>query len=100
MMNAGMLAGILHQVDNKNAKQEYYLTDIVKIGRTMGLRAGVGLCDEADTIGVNSQAELSHAELIFQTNKRIEMMEMGIAMQAPQTSAANVYFGNRSRNSD
>ena len=25
----------------------------------MGLRAGVGLCDEADTIGVNSQAELS-----------------------------------------
>ena len=66
------------------------LTDIVKIGRTMGLNAGVGLCDEADTIGVNSQAELSHAELIFQTNKRIEMMEMGIAMQAPQTADTEI----------
>lgn len=88
MMNAGMLAGILPQIDNKNAKKEYYLTDIVRVGRKMGLRAGVGLCTQDEMIGVNSQSELAHADLIFQTQKRIEMMVAGVTLQLPQT----IYF--------
>ena len=88
MMNAGLLAGLLPQIDNKNAKGEYYLTDIVKLGRKMGLRAGIGLCSEDEVIGVNARTELSHAELIFQTQKRIEMMENGVTLLMPQT----VYF--------
>ncbi|MEM6602618.1 MAG: bifunctional UDP-N-acetylglucosamine diphosphorylase/glucosamine-1-phosphate N-acetyltransferase GlmU [Pseudomonadota bacterium] len=88
MVKAGILLGLLEQVDNKNAKEEYYLTDVVKIGRKMGLKVGVGLCHEDETIGVNAQAELAHAELIFQTHKRLEVMQMGVTLQMPQT----VYF--------
>lgn len=90
LIKKAYLAAILPQVKNNNAKGEYYLTDIVSIGREMGLKAGVGLCDHEEVMGVNSQAELSHLEMVFQTCKRLWAMENGVTLQMPQS----VYFAH------
>ncbi len=79
---------LLDQVDNKNAKQEYYLTDIVEIGRRQGLKAQAVACDEEDVLGVNSRVQLAEAEAVFQKRKRIEFMEKGVTLIDPDT----VYF--------
>ena len=47
------------QVGNQNAAGEYYLTDIVELARAAGHSAGVVLCPEAETLGINTRAELA-----------------------------------------
>ncbi len=72
-------------VGNDNATQEFYLTDIVEIARTQGLSAGVVRCDEAETLGINTRAQLAQAEAAFQTKMRAEAMEAGVTLTAPET---------------
>lgn len=88
LTKASQLPFLLAQIDNKNAKGEYYLTDIVKIGKAHGKKTYIGLCDETEVIGVNSRAELAHVDMIYQTHKRLEMMNAGVTLLLPQT----IYF--------
>jgi bifunctional UDP-N-acetylglucosamine pyrophosphorylase/glucosamine-1-phosphate N-acetyltransferase len=90
--NSGVLAadwsrllGLLDQVDNRNAKSEYYLTSVVGIARGEGLDVQVALADEAELAGVNSQAELAAVESQFQNRRRAELMADGVAMTAAPT---------------
>jgi bifunctional UDP-N-acetylglucosamine pyrophosphorylase/glucosamine-1-phosphate N-acetyltransferase len=105
--DARVLFHLLSMVKNENAKGEYYLTDIVALGRSSGFQTHVVIGEEADTLGVNSKVELAGAEAVFQQRKRIEMMEAGVTLIDPgsvyfsyDTQAApdvviepNVYFG-------
>lgn len=72
-------------VKNENASGEYYLTDIVALARDRGLSAGVVLCDEAETMGINTRAELAKAEAAFQARARAEALDLGITVTAPET---------------
>ena len=72
-------------VGNDNATQEFYLTDIVEIARSKGMSAGVVRCDEAETLGINTRAQLAQAEAAFQTRMRAEAMEAGVTLTAPET---------------
>ncbi len=72
-------------VGNDNAAGEYYLTDIVGLARSDGLSITAVTCDEAETMGVNSRAELAAAENVFQSRKRSEMLENGVTLTAPDT---------------
>lgn len=76
---------LCHTVGNANAAGEYYLTDIVALARAEGLSAGLVLCDEAETLGVNTRTELAAAEALFQTRARAEAMENGVTLTAPET---------------
>jgi bifunctional UDP-N-acetylglucosamine pyrophosphorylase/glucosamine-1-phosphate N-acetyltransferase len=78
----------LPQLTNKNAKQEYYLTDIVAIARAEGLACAMIEGDEDEVIGVNSRIELAVAEEIFQDRCRYRAMEEGVTLIDPST----VYF--------
>ncbi|MDB6454373.1 bifunctional UDP-N-acetylglucosamine diphosphorylase/glucosamine-1-phosphate N-acetyltransferase GlmU [Falsirhodobacter sp. 20TX0035] len=80
-----VLLDLVAAVGNDNASGEYYLTDIVQIARERGLTAGVVLCDEAETLGINTRAELSQAEAAFQTRARAEALENGVTLTAPET---------------
>ena len=80
-----MLFDLIDEVGNDNAAEEYYLPDIVGLGRARGLTATAVRCDEAETLGVNSRAELAAAEQAFQTRARARLMEDGVTMQAPDT---------------
>ena len=43
------------------------------------------ICDEAETLGVNSRADLARAEAAFQARARAEALEDGVTLAAPET---------------
>ena len=88
MASADALFDLIDAVGNDNAAGEYYLTDIVEIGRAMGMTATVVTCDEAETLGINSRSELVAAEATFQARARTEALDDGVTLLAPDT----VYF--------
>jgi bifunctional UDP-N-acetylglucosamine pyrophosphorylase/glucosamine-1-phosphate N-acetyltransferase len=83
--DAQVLLQLLGRVGTTNAAGEYYLTDVPALGVAEGLTATAILCPEAETLGINSRAELTAAEAAFQSARRAEMMETGVAMAAPDT---------------
>src|SRR5258706_8691969 len=83
--SAPVLFNLLSQVENDNAKGEYYLTDVVGLATEDALSVRVAFADESLVHGVNSQAELASVEVAFQTRRRGEMMAAGVTMTAPQT---------------
>lgn len=80
-----VLLGLVAALGNDNAAGEYYLTDIIGMARAQGLSAGVVLCDEAETMGINTRAELARAEGAFQARARAEALENGVTLTAPET---------------
>lgn len=102
LCNSGVIAAkssvlfdLIAAVGNDNASGEYYLTDIIGIARAKGLSATVVRCDEAETLGVNSRAELIAAEADFQARARTAAIEDGVTLLAPQTVffAYDTYLG-------
>ena len=93
--DAASLREILPQIGNDNAAGEYYLTDLIALARAQGLSAQVVTCDEAETLGINSRAELAAAEGLFQARMRAEAAENGVTLTAPDTVffALDTYIG-------
>jgi len=83
--DARQLFDLIAKVDNANAAGEYYLTDIVARANADGLSCATVTCDQAETLGINTRAELAEAEVAFQTRARREALEMGAALTAPDT---------------
>ena len=76
---------LLDAVRDDNAAGEYYLTDIVGVANARGLRAEVVVCEEAETMGVNSRLDLAAAEAAFQDAARLRVLEGGATLTAPST---------------
>lgn len=102
LCNSGVIAAdtatlfdLIAGVGNDNASGEYYLTDIVDIANARGLTCSVVTCDEAETLGINTRAELAAAEAQLQAHKRAEAMENGVTLVAPDTVffAADTFVG-------
>ncbi|MHA6263975.1 bifunctional UDP-N-acetylglucosamine diphosphorylase/glucosamine-1-phosphate N-acetyltransferase GlmU [Arenibacterium sp. CAU 1754] len=90
--NSGLLAcdavtlfDLLSKVGNDNASGEYYLTDIVEIAGAQGLSVTAIACDESETLGVNSRADLAAADAVFQSRARAALLEDGVTLMAPET---------------
>jgi bifunctional UDP-N-acetylglucosamine pyrophosphorylase/glucosamine-1-phosphate N-acetyltransferase len=79
------LFSLVADLSNDNAAGEYYLTDVVALARARGLSAGVVICDEAETLGINTRAQLAEAEAEFQRRARAEALENGVTLTAPDT---------------
>ena len=95
LCNSGVLAApapilfdLIEALNTDNAQGEYYLTDLPYLARTKGLNVAVVTCDAAESLGINSRAELAAADAHFQTATRNNMMESGVTLIAPDT----VYF--------
>jgi bifunctional UDP-N-acetylglucosamine pyrophosphorylase / glucosamine-1-phosphate N-acetyltransferase len=83
--DAMSLFELVDSVKNENAAEEYYLTDIIAIARQKGMSVGVVRCDEAETLGINTRAELAAAEAAFQDRARASALEDGVTLIAPET---------------
>ncbi len=83
--DASLLRQFVGQLGNNNASGEYYLTDVPGLAREAGHRAAVVTCDESETLGVNTRAELARAEAIFQSRRRAQALEDGVTLTAPET---------------
>jgi bifunctional UDP-N-acetylglucosamine pyrophosphorylase/glucosamine-1-phosphate N-acetyltransferase len=95
LCNSGVLAAdravlfsLLSMVRNDNAKSEYYLTDVVGLGRSSGFGARVVVAPEEEVLGCNSRIDLAAAENAFQARARRSAMEGGATLIDPDT----VYF--------
>ena len=80
-----LLLDLVSGLGTANAAGEYYLTDIVGLARDRGLSAGVVICDEAETLGINTRAQLAQAEAAFQSAMRAEALDNGVTLTAPDT---------------
>jgi len=92
LCNGGLMAidgahalRLLERIDNKNAKGEFYLTDVVELARADGRQAKVVSADESEVLGVNDRIQLSQAEAVAQTRLRRAVMAGGATMIAPET---------------
>lgn len=90
--NGGLMAidgrkalSLLDKIGNKNAKGEYYLTDIVEIANGQGLRVVATEASFEALLGVNNRVELAEAEAIWQRRARRKAMLDGVTMVAPET---------------
>jgi bifunctional UDP-N-acetylglucosamine pyrophosphorylase / glucosamine-1-phosphate N-acetyltransferase len=86
--DAGLLGELVAGLANDNAAGEYYLTDIVALACAKGRTAAVVTCPEAETLGINSRANLAAAEAAFQVRARAGAMEDGVTLTDP----SSVYF--------
>jgi bifunctional UDP-N-acetylglucosamine pyrophosphorylase / glucosamine-1-phosphate N-acetyltransferase len=84
-VGADLLADLVAGLGTANAAGEYYLTDIVAAARTRGLSARVVTCQEAETLGINSRADLTAAEAAFQAFARAAALDNGVTLTAPET---------------
>lgn len=85
LADARVLFDLIARVGNQNAAGEYYLTDTVALARATGLSVGLITCPEAETLGINTRAELAAAEAAFQARARAEALENGVTLAAPET---------------
>jgi bifunctional UDP-N-acetylglucosamine pyrophosphorylase/glucosamine-1-phosphate N-acetyltransferase len=100
LCNSGVMAidgtvlwSLLSRLDNKNAKGEFYLTDIVSLARGDGRSCAVVEAPEAELLGINSRVELAAAEALFQNALRRRAMEAGATLTDP----ASVFFAADTR---
>ena len=76
---------LLNKIDNKNASQEFYLTDIVAIANQSNIHCSFIIVSSLELLGVNSKNELAEIEKIKQEQLRKQMMESGVTMLDPST---------------
>ncbi|MEO9819365.1 MAG: bifunctional UDP-N-acetylglucosamine diphosphorylase/glucosamine-1-phosphate N-acetyltransferase GlmU [Paracoccaceae bacterium] len=84
-ISSTLLNDLIFELSDTNDAGEYYLTELPAMARAQGYSAGVVLCSESETLGVNTLAELSDAEQIWQDSRRRSLMEDGVYMQVPST---------------
>ena len=79
-----LLRGWLARLDNKNAQNEYYLTDIVKFAVADGVAVVAHqITDAAQVAGVNSPVQLAELERIYQQRQALALMEQGVRLADP-----------------
>lgn len=84
-LRGGVTWELLAKIDNKNAKEEYYLTDVVGLARKLGYHAVAVEGDPDEVLGVNSRNELATAEAIFQWRARQQAMAAGVTLIDPDS---------------
>ena len=85
LVNTEALKQLVPKIQNKNNAKEFYLTDIVKIASSLGLKTKFILTESSEILGVNNREELSIAERIFQERLRKKHMENGVTLVHPES---------------
>ncbi len=93
LCNAGLMAfdgarmvDLIGSVGNDNAKNEFYLTDVVQIARRAGMACAVVEAAPAEVLGVNSRFELSEVERLMQRRLRKAAMDNGATLTDPDST--------------
>jgi bifunctional UDP-N-acetylglucosamine pyrophosphorylase/glucosamine-1-phosphate N-acetyltransferase len=92
LCNSGLLVAhsddlwpLLEAVDNDNAQGEYYLPDVATGAIARGDKVVVIECEPDEVAGINSRAELAEAEQRWQASRRMQAMDEGATLKAPDT---------------
>jgi bifunctional UDP-N-acetylglucosamine pyrophosphorylase / glucosamine-1-phosphate N-acetyltransferase len=87
VIDGAFLFEALDHLQPKNAQQEYYLTDVVKLAVDRGLGVSAMVVAEADEgLGVNSRRQLAIAERVVRERIRVHWMQEGVTLHDPTTT--------------
>ena len=79
-----LLRSWLARLDNQNAQNEFYLTDIVKFAVSDGVAVVAHqILDAAQVAGVNSPVQLAELERVYQQRRATALMEQGVRLADP-----------------
>ena len=81
----------LPKISNKNAQNEYYLTDIIEMAVNDGLKVAAIEVNEENFKGVNSKLDLAKAEEIMCKRIKEYWMKRGVIMHLPDTIYIDAY---------
>lgn len=84
-LDANLMRKLLAGLENRNAKGEYYLTDLVPLARKAGAQIAFAVCPEAEVAGVNTRAQLAEIEMSMQKVLRERAMDSGATLTSPET---------------
>ena len=77
----------LKKVSSNNSQGEYYLTDIIGIGRDLGLKVGWSKLTKSDEImGINSRKDLAEANRLMGQRILDSLMEGGVSIIDPDNT--------------
>jgi bifunctional UDP-N-acetylglucosamine pyrophosphorylase/glucosamine-1-phosphate N-acetyltransferase len=86
-VKASFLIDGLKEIGQENAQGEYYLTDLVEIGRKRGLRCSAHIVeDPVEVMGINSRVDLAVAHEVLRQEKVKELMLSGVTILDPKTT--------------
>ena len=81
---ARLLKGWLERIDNHNAQQEYYLTDVVRLAVADGVPVAAHcITDAVQVAGVNSPRQLAELEREYQKRQATRLMLEGVRLRDP-----------------
>jgi bifunctional UDP-N-acetylglucosamine pyrophosphorylase/glucosamine-1-phosphate N-acetyltransferase len=86
-LEAPAVTKLLKQLDNNNAQQEYYITDIVSLAARAGLGVSSAILEDVtESMGVNDRAQLACA--CAQMRARINRRHLlaGVSMENPENT--------------
>lgn len=84
-VKAGHLSNWLSRINDDNAQNELYLTDIVGLAVEDGVDVvAVQAGDEMEILGVNDKAELAALERMYQQRQASALMRQGLTLADPQ----------------
>lgn len=83
-LNGGRLKKWLNRLENNNAQNEYYLTDIIEMAVNDGIEIVTSRAEtEDEVLGVNNRMQLAHLERIYQMEQANSLMERGVTLRDP-----------------
>lgn len=83
-MTAADLKTWLPQIDNNNAQQEYYLTDVISLARASGRGINTYAPKAVEEVeGVNSRAQLVALERYYQQQVAKQLLDSGVTVVDP-----------------
>lgn len=86
LFDAKVLGAALAELSPDNAQGELYLTDALEVIRRQGGHVALYQHDDIDEVqGVNTRAELAHAEATLQQRKVDALMAEGVTIRNPDT---------------
>ena len=86
-VKASFLVEGLTEIGQENAQGEYYLTDLVEIGRKRGMRCSAHIVgDPIEVMGINTRIDLATAEEVLRQGKLKEVMLSGVTVVDPKTT--------------
>ncbi len=86
-VRAEHLFRLLDKIDNFNAQGEFYLTDIIQIGKSEGLKVQALSFGESDQFfGINNREQLASAEKILVARKISKLQSEGVTFINPDTT--------------